>query len=142
MDKFTAKAEMTINAPASKVWQTLTDPEMVKQWLFGTEMSVTAWEVGGKISYKGQWEGKAYEDKGTILEIEPEKKLVSTYWSSFSGLPDAPENYQTVAYILTEEHAGTKLTITQEGSKNEESAKHSEGNWKSVLDSLKKIVEK
>jgi uncharacterized protein YndB with AHSA1/START domain len=137
---FTAKAETIINAPAEKVWQALTDPEMVRQWLFGTEMTAD-WIVGGQIKYKGVWEGKEYEDKGEILELTPEKKLVSTYWSGMSGLPDAPENYQKVSYELEPAGDGTKLTITQEGNKSEESAQHSEGNWKTVLESLKKLAE-
>jgi uncharacterized protein YndB with AHSA1/START domain len=84
-DTFSSKSEIIINAPAAKVWEALTNPEMVKQWLFGTEMSVTDWKVGGKISYKGEWEGKAYEDSGVIQEIEPGKKLVSTYWSGMAN---------------------------------------------------------
>jgi uncharacterized protein YndB with AHSA1/START domain len=113
---------------------------MVKQWLFGTEMSVTDWKVGGKISYKGEWEGKAYEDSGVIQEIEPGKKLVSTYWSGMSGKPDVPENYQLVSYILTPEGEGTKLAIVQE-AQSKESAEHSESNWNQVLTMLKKVAE-
>jgi len=142
MEKFTAKSQATFKATPEKVWSALTDPLQVKQWLFGTDMSVTEWAVGGKITYKGEWEGKQYEDKGTILEIEPGKKLVSTYWSGLSGKADVPENYQKVSYELIPEGEGTKLVITQEGNETEESAKHSEGNWKMVLDGLKKVVEK
>ncbi|MBX4205063.1 MAG: SRPBCC domain-containing protein [Candidatus Doudnabacteria bacterium] len=139
-ENFIANAEKIINAPASKVWQALTDPAVVCQWLFGTEMTAD-WKVGGEIRYRGQWEGKAYEDKGTILELEPEQKIVSTYWSGFSGLPDIPENYQKVIYELIPEGDQTKLMITQEGNKTEDSAKHSETNWNMVLDSMKKLVE-
>lgn len=142
MENFIAKSETIINASEEKVWEALTNPEMVKQWLFGTEMSVTEWKAGGRISYKGVWEGKPYEDKGEILEIEPGKKLVSSYWSNFSGLPDVPENYQKVSYLLEPAGDGTKLIIIQEGSKTEESAKHSEGNWNSVLQSMKQLLEK
>src|SRR4051812_26498833 len=113
-ESFTAKAETIINAPAEKVWQALTDPSMVKQWLFGTDMTAD-WKVGGQIRYKGVWEGKEYEDKGEILEFEPGKKFVSTYWSGMSGLPDTPENYQKVSYELVSEEDKTKLIITQEG---------------------------
>lgn len=138
---FTATATTTINAAPSKVWEALTNPEMVKKYLFGTEMNVDSWEVGSKITYKGSWEGKEYEDKGEILEIEPEKILVSTYWSSFSGMADVPENYQKVTYKLEAEGEQTKLTIIQEGSKSEEAAKHSQQNWEAVLGELKKLVE-
>jgi uncharacterized protein YndB with AHSA1/START domain len=141
-ENFTAKSEIVINAPPSKVWEALTDPTIVKQWLFGTDMSVSGWEVGGQVRYTGVWEGKTYEDKGEILEIEPSKKLVSTYFSGLSGKEDKPENYQKVSYELVPQVDATKLVITQEGNETEESAKHSEGNWNMVLESLKKIVEK
>jgi len=140
-EKFTAKAETIIYAPKEKVWEALTNPEMVKQWLFGTEMSVSEWKVGGRIRYKGIWEGKAYEDKGEILELEPGTKLISSYWSGFSGLADVPENYSKVSYILADENGKTKLTITQDGNPTEESAKHSESNWNTVLQKLKETSE-
>ena len=52
-----------------------------------------------------------------------------------------PENYQQVSYILEPEGDSTKLTIIQEGNKTEESAKHSEANWNTVLEAMKKLVE-
>ena len=106
-----AKSSVTINAPRSRVWEALTQPDLIKQYLFGTEVS-TDWKVGSPITYKGVWEGKAYEDKGQILQVEPEKRLVSTFWSALSGLPDRPENYQTVEYALSDEGGGTRLTLT------------------------------
>jgi uncharacterized protein YndB with AHSA1/START domain len=139
---YPAQAEAVIEAPPEKVWQALTDPALVRQWLFGTDLTVTAWKVGGKITYRGAWEGKTYEDKGEILAIVPGQKLVSTYWSSFSGLPDAPENYQTVTYVLSPTGTGTKLTIMQEGSKTPEQADHSQSNWRQVLASMKGLLEK
>lgn len=142
MDKtLIAKAEATINAPIAKVWEALTKPEIIKQWMFGTNV-VSDWKVGSSITYKGEWEGKAYEDKGTILEIIPEKLLASTYWSGFSGLPDVPESYQKVTYELSPVARGTGLTITQDNVKTEESKKHSEQNWGIVLDKLKELLEK
>ena len=143
MPDYTAKASATINAPVEKVWEALTDPKLVKEWLFGTDMTVTAWEVGGQITYAGVWEGKPYQDKGVILEIVPQSLLVSSYWSAFSGLPDSPENYQRVIYALAGEGVGkTRVEITQEGSKTAEGAKHSEDNWNKVLGSMKTLLEK
>ena len=135
-----AKSSVTINAPRSRVWEALTQPDLIKQYLFGTEVS-TDWKVGSPITYKGVWEGKAYEDKGQILQVEPEKRLVSTFWSALSGLPDRPENYQTVEYALSDEGDGTRLTLTQGNNDSEESARHSEQNWNMVLEGLKKLVE-
>ena len=104
---FTAKAEITINAPASKVWEALTSPQMIQQYLFGTQVT-TDWQVGSPITYRGVWQGKPYEDKGTILQVEPEKLLVSTYWSALSGLANLPENYNTVSYALSNDGQATR----------------------------------
>ena len=135
-----AKATTTLNAPPSKVWEALTQPELIKQYLFGTQVT-TDWKVGSPITYKGLWEGKAYEDKGKVLQIEPGKLLVSTFWSSLSGVPDVPENYKTVRYELAPAGSGTRLTITQDNNASQEEATHSEQNWNMVLDGLKKLLE-
>jgi uncharacterized protein YndB with AHSA1/START domain len=138
--KLVAKATITINAPTSKVWDALTKPNLIKQYMFGTEVT-TDWQVGSPITYKGQWEGKTYEDKGKILQIEPGKLLVSTFWSSLSGLPDVPENYNTVRYELSTEDGATRLTITQDNNATQEEANHSAQNWNTVLDGMKKLLE-
>jgi len=140
-NKFTAQATTVVNAPASKVWDALTKPNLIKQYLFGTEVT-TDWKVGSPITYKGEWQGKSYEDKGEILQIEPDKLLVSTFWSSLAGLPDLPENYKTVRYELFPEGDGTKLTITQDNNTTQEEADHSTQNWTTVLDKLKELLEK
>ena len=135
-----AKATTTINAPASKVWDALTKPEQIKQYMFGTQVT-TDWRVGSPITYKGEWKGKAYEDKGKVLEIEPRNRLVSTFWSALAGLPDTPENYKTVRYELAPEGDRTKLTITQDNNASQDEANEAEKNWKMVLDGIKKLVE-
>lgn len=140
-NKFIAKVSITLNAPKSKVWDALTKPELIKQYLFGTEV-ITDWKVGSPITYKGIWEGKPYEDKGKVLQIESEKFLVSTFWSSLSGLPDIPENYKTVRYELSTIGDLTNLVITQDNNDSQDEANHSEQNWKMVLDGIKKLVER
>ncbi len=138
--KFIAKSEVRINAPAAKVWEALTNPELIRQYLFSTQVT-TDWQVGSPITYKGEWQGKAYEDKGEILQVEPERLLVSTFWSSLSGLPDVPENYNTVRYELSPADGMTRLTITQDNNSTQEAASHSERNWKVVLDKMKELLD-
>jgi len=138
--KFTAKATTTIDAPVSKVWQALVNPEIIKQYLFNTDV-ISDWKVGSPIIYRGEWEGKPFEDKGKILEIEPEKILKSTHWSPLSGVPDTPENYHTVTYTLSEKGDGTEVTITQDNNASEEEEAHSEKNWQTVLKGLKDLLE-
>src|SRR5215217_4391673 len=117
-DKFTARATATIHAPASKVWDAITRPELITQYLFGTDV-ISEWKVGSPIVYRGEWQGKPFEDKGKILEMERERSLVSTHWSPLSGVPDTPENYHTVAYQLSERDGRTEVTITQDNNANE-----------------------
>jgi uncharacterized protein YndB with AHSA1/START domain len=135
-----ARATTTVNASASKVWEAITKPELIKQYLFDTDV-ISDWKVGSPILYRGQWQGKPFEDRGKILELEPEQRLVSTHWSPLSGVPDLPENYHTVTYQLMEKDGGTEVTILQDNNASEEEKSHSESNWKTVLDGLKKLVE-
>jgi uncharacterized protein YndB with AHSA1/START domain len=141
MDKtYTAAASTTINAPASRVWEALTKPELIKKYMFGTDV-ISDWKVGSPIVYKGEWQGKPFEDKGQILEMEPEKRLVSTHWSPLSGVPDVSENYHTVTYLLAEADGRTEVTIVQDKNASEEEKAESEANWKAMLDGMKKLLE-
>ena len=97
---------------------------------------------GSRITFSGEWEGKTYTDGGEILAIDPPKLLKYTYWSSMSGTEDKPENYNNITYELHEQEGVTALVITQEGVKNQQAADHSEQNWKSVFDGLKRYPEK
>lgn len=136
-----ARTEVLINTSPEKVWEGLTKPEIVKEYMFGTELR-SDFQVGSPITYVGEWEGKTYEDKGVILKSEPSKLLSHTYWSSVGSTPDLPENYYTITYTLTPVENGTKLLIEQSGSKDEEAKSNSEGNWNMVLKTLKDILEK
>jgi len=139
--KFVAKATTTINAPASKVWDALTKPELIKQYMFGTDV-ISDWTVGSSITYRGEWKGKTFEDKGKVLEVKREKSLVSTHWSPLSGVPDSPENYHTVAYDLVENDGKTEVTITQDNNASAEEKTESENNWKQILEGMKKLIER
>lgn len=131
---------ITINANIKKVWDALTNPMVIKEYLFGTE-TITDWEVGGPIIFQGEWEGKSYKDKGNIIALEQNKLIQYTYWSGFSGLEDKPENYSMVTYKLEESENQTILTLQQVGFSNEHAQKHSETNWTAVLNKIKQIVE-
>ena len=141
MDKnLVALASIKINAPASKVWQALTDPQAIKQYMFGTRV-VTDWQEGSPISWKGEWQGRQYEDKGIILQFEPEKKLQYSHFSPLSGLPDKPENYHQVTVELTADGNQTRVSLAQDNNETEDERAHSQQNWEMMLESLKKFLE-
>ena len=139
---FTAEKRITINGSVDAVWDALTKPELVKQYLHGTNMK-TDWKVGSPITWSGEWKGKPYQDKGTVLEVKPKTLLKNTHWSPMGGSEDKPENYHTVTYILTEQNGKTLLTLKQDNNATQEEAdKMAENNWGPVLEGLKAVVEK
>ena len=135
-----SKAGITINASADKVWHALTDPGLIKKYMFGTTV-ISDWKEGSKIIWKGEWEGTAYEDKGKILLFDPKKSLQYSHFSPLAGLPDSPENYHIVTIDLEEKDQQTNVTLMQTNNADEKTKDHSEKNWKMMLASLKKILE-
>ena len=141
MEKLISKSSTMINAPVNKVWDALTNPHLIKEYLFGTK-TTTDWKKGSPITYEGEWQGRNYKDKGVVVDIIPEKLLHTTYWSSMSGKEDRPENYNNVLYEVEEQNGGTLVTISQDNIKDEEELEHMNENWGIVLDNMKKLLEK
>lgn len=129
-----------IKAPASKVWRALIDPQYIKEYMYGTE-AISDWMPGSSLRFTGTWEGVAYEDKGTILKMVPEKVLCYDYWSNFTGVPDVPDNYAVIEFTLEPHSAATALTVTQRNSPTESMYEHSEKGWKDVLEKIKTLLE-
>ena len=140
MTDHVATAETEIDASPAEVWAALTDPEQIKEYMFGSQV-VTDWKQGSPIVWKGEYEGKKYEDKGEIVEIEPERSLKVTHFSPLSGKEDRPENYHTLLYELEERGGRTRVSISQDNNPSEEAAEHSRTNWEKMLAGLKQVVE-
>ncbi|TME95866.1 MAG: ATPase [Chloroflexi bacterium] len=138
---FEAINKVTIDAPQADVWDALTNPAKVKEYLHGTEMS-TDWKEGSPIYWRGEWKGKPYEDKGKVLEVKPQRLLKYTHWSPLGGSEDKPENYHTVVYELAGDDGKTTLTLRQDNNPSQEEAeKMAKNNWGPVLEGLKEIAE-
>jgi uncharacterized protein YndB with AHSA1/START domain len=136
-----AKAHITISVPVANVWDALVNPEMIKQYMFGTN-AVSDWKEGSPIVWKGEWEGKPYEDKGVILKLKPERILQYSHFSPLAGQSDVPEHYHTVTIELSPKGTGTMLMLSQDNNSTEEDREHSEKNWGMMLTGLKKFLEK
>ena len=137
----TAHASTVINRPAADVWGALVTPASIKEYMFGTNVQ-SEWKEGSAITWKGEWQGKAYEDKGVIKRFDPNRTLAYTHFSPLAGLPDTPENYHNVTVTLTPEGNGTRVTLAQDNNVNEQDRDHSQKNWEMMLGGLKKFVEK
>ena len=138
---FVAESAITIDAPPARVWDVITDPDAVKEFMFGADLQ-TDWTVGSPILWRGEWEGKPYEDKGQILEVEPGRKLVHTHFSPLAGQDDKPENYHTLTWTLEGQSGATRLTLAQDNNASEEVAGHSKGMWDMLVADVKKIAER
>ncbi len=135
-----AKASISINASSAKVWDALVNPQSIKQYMFGTNV-VSDWQEGSPIFWRGEWQGKPYEDKGKIIQLKPGQKIQYTHFSPLSGVPDKPENYHTVTVELSADGNQTHVLLTQDNNANEEERSHSEKNWEMMLTELKKFME-
>src|ERR1700741_498459 len=130
-----------INADPAKVWKGLTDPAIIKEYLFGTE-TVTDWKVGSEVIFQGEYNEHKYRDKGAILENELHKTISYSYWSGFTGLEDKPENYSKVTYRLKDLGNGkTEFTWQQKGFGNEDGYKHSQTGMRAFLEKIKDVIE-
>jgi len=136
-----AQASTTVAAPAAAVWEALTNPVLVKQYMFGTDV-VSDWQEGSPIVWRGEVKGRRYEDKGTILKLVPQHTLQYSHYSPLSGLPDEPQNYHTVTIEIFGQGTLTHVSLSQDGSGSAEERDHSAKNWAMMLQGLKGVVEK
>jgi uncharacterized protein YndB with AHSA1/START domain len=137
---YSTSATTVVNAPLERVWDALTRPELVKQYFFGTDL-VTDWKVGSALFFRGEWNGQAYEDRGTVRSFEPMRSFSYDYWSSFSGLPDEPARRQLIRYEVEPAADGVHVAVHQSNVDTQERADHSGKNWRGVLESFKKFLE-
>jgi uncharacterized protein YndB with AHSA1/START domain len=137
---FIAKASISINAPVGRVWDALTNPELIRQYMFGTNV-ISDWKKRSHIIWKGEWEGNKYEDKGVILKLEPNRLIQYSHFSPLLGQQDLQENYHTVTIELSGKGKQTFVSLLQDNNATEEDREHSEKNWKIMLDGLKKLLE-
>ena len=140
MSGHVATAQCEIDAQPEDVWEALTNPARIREYMFGSEVS-TDWKPGSPITWKGEFEGKEFEDKGEIISFEPGRRLEVTHFSPLTGQDDRPENYHRVRYELQPANGGTVVRLTQDNSSSAEEAEHSGATWQMMLDSLKKVVE-
>jgi uncharacterized protein YndB with AHSA1/START domain len=135
-----ARASISINAPVERVWNALITPKLIRRYMFGAEV-ISEWKEGSPIVWKGEWQGKSYEDKGVILKLKQNNLIQYSHFSPLSGELDLPENYHTVTIRLTRDELKTIVSLSQDNNATEDSRKHSEKNWKIMLEGLKRLLE-
>jgi uncharacterized protein YndB with AHSA1/START domain len=133
---------ITISAPAKKVWDALTISELMKVWMFDSEINIESeFKVGMPIKISGTLHEESFENIGIIQIFEPAKKFQYTSLSSLSHLKNIPKNYSVLTFDLTENNNQTTVTFTQINFPGKGSYEHSNFYWGTALVMLKKFVE-
>jgi uncharacterized protein YndB with AHSA1/START domain len=135
----TVTAQIETSASRTQVWQALTDPELIRRYFFGSTVETT-WQPGAPITWSGEYDGHAYQDKGEVVEVVPEQRLVVTHFSPMSGQPDVPENYHRLTCTLHERDGGTTVRLEQDNTPPG-SEEQFRANWQAVLDGLVALLE-
>jgi len=134
----------TIDASPSQVWEIATRKTGVM--FMGADVK-TNWQEGHSIIFKGEWKGKAFEDKGEVETFDIEKKLAFTHFSPMSGKRDSPENYNLVSIELRPNGSQTDVRLTQSiheqaDEPSRETVAEFKKNWEMMLAKLKEETER
>lgn len=134
---------ITINAPPATVWAALTEPAIMQQWMAEEEIEIlTNWQIGQPMLIRGHLHRIKFENKGQVLQYQPERLLQYTHLSSLSRLPDEPASYTILAFRLAPSTAQTALTLTVWNFPTETIYKHLAFYWPVALAMAKKLIEK
>jgi len=135
----TAQVSRVIPAKADEVWETLTSREGMKAWMMGADVE-TDWKVGSPITMRGEFGGKAFEDRGEVRSFDPVEGFSYTHQSGGQG------QMHLVTVALAPAGAGTEVTITQsnaDGSVSDADRDRKaeyEKTWATMLEGVEKAV--
>jgi uncharacterized protein YndB with AHSA1/START domain len=112
----TILARIEIAVPPERVFRALTTDELTKWWGSAEMYRTTAFKIdlrpGGAWRSDGMGaDGQPFHVGGTVLELDPPRKLVQTWQPSW----DADGAPTTVSYLLDAIETGTRLTVRHSG---------------------------
>jgi len=134
---------VVIEAPGWAVWESLTRIDCMREWMGEPGMAIqveTDWRVGSRVLVRGFHDGR-FENTGVVLAFEPQKRLAYTHLSSLSRLPDQPESYTTMEFMLDSIDQQTMLTLVMSHFPTPTIFKHLEFYWGGTLRVLKRYAE-
>lgn len=127
--------------PLQKFWEALTNAVWTKKYMYGYEV-FSDWKVGSNTRWTTNIQAKEHIRKGKVLQIETNKILKISDFSTDAGLEDIKSNYAVVTYELNPENSNqTTLQITDDCAGDEKRHKESDKFWNTVLSKLKEVVE-
>ncbi len=141
MTDHVATAEVDISASPDQVWSAIIDPAKVKRYFFGSTVE-SDFRPGSKITWRGEYEGKPFEDRDEVIEAVPHERLRVTHFSPLAGQPDRPENYHELVFRLCHAGPATHVTFTQDNNASAAEADAAADSWHTMLRGLKELVER
>ncbi|NIG51877.1 SRPBCC domain-containing protein [Chitinophaga sp. Cy-1792] len=141
-EKFTIS--ITVNCTKARLWQILTDLTLIPIWMGGDEMRITVetdWQLNAPMVIRG-FHHVAFENRGTVMMWEPERRLVYSHLSTVSRLPDLPESYSVIGFELRENNDATDLIITVSNFPTEIIRKHLEFYWRGTIYKIREMAER
>jgi hypothetical protein len=131
-----------ICATPINIWKVLTDPELISCWITEQQTKIVSeWNEGSAIIFESEWYGKKIQDTGWIQKLEPGKIFRYSYWSKIFRLPDLPENYAIIEFMLKDENGKTLLSVKHSNLLMEAGYDHANYYWKIALHEIRKLAE-
>jgi uncharacterized protein YndB with AHSA1/START domain/DNA-binding transcriptional ArsR family regulator len=73
--------EVYIRATPERIWQALTDPDLTRQYYYGTLVH-SDWQPGSPMRY--DYPDGSLAAEGEVLEVDPPRRLVTTFHATWS----------------------------------------------------------
>jgi DNA-binding transcriptional ArsR family regulator/uncharacterized protein YndB with AHSA1/START domain len=127
------QTEIYIRTTPERLWQALTDPKDTANYYFSSAVA-SDWKKGSKISYL--WPDGKEMVSGEILEVDPPRKLVTTFVPHFSAVPGPATR---VTYSLEPIGDLVRLVLTHEGLTTADVG--IKGGWVKIFNGLKTWLE-
>ena len=138
--RYSISVDAHVRGPVSEAWDILVNPEKVGTLFWGSTVE-SDFKVGSRIVWKGVWDGKPFEDRGTITRREETALLQFTHWSPTSGTPDDDAHRHLLTFRLVPEKGGVRVTLQHENIPTVAMKEHSEAMWRQLLEKMKAMLE-
>jgi uncharacterized protein YndB with AHSA1/START domain len=127
-----------IRTTPAELWQALTEREFTQKYWSGVYHE-TDWTPGA--DWKLVFADGTVGDTGSVVEVEPEKRLVLRWRNEFKPELKA-EGYSTCTMELEPKGEAVKLTVTHTIDRENAKIIHAvSGGWPQVLSNLKSLLE-
>ena len=132
--------EIYIRTTPQKLWDAITRPEFTRQYFYGSSVK-SDWKVGSPVAHLGEDEKPMLE--GVVVEIDPPRRLVTTFAAKFSRDGDVSHDRPSrVTWEIEPRGEVCKLTLVHDDFDHETATYKSVGNgWNPVLSGLKTLLE-